>query len=310
MNKIARSVTRGLLRKWAKIGKAPGLRYQWIQKIGPSLAESDSLMGHLPNGCVVECDIRDEVLRHIYFSGIYEDVESFIFFRLLQPGMTVLDVGANIGQYTMLASTAVGPTGHVHSFEPVEINYQRLSRNVQRNKLQNVQLNRVATWHEATTLRFQLPADSMNNNGSFHVSSAMPENTLSYEAKAIRLDDYVREQAINRVDVIKMDVEGAEAHTLRGAAATLERDSPIILMEVNREALEMLGSGTKSLMALLNSWGYRAWRIELDPARCHDLDDLEVFGQGNVLLHRGDLPSTITEGWNLKMANRWGHTGF
>lgn len=309
MRRFSRAIARKLLRAWAKLGKAPGLRYEWIQRIGPVLGELRPLLGRLPNGCVVECDVRDEVARQIYFSGAYEGVEAFLFTRLLRPGMTVLDVGANLGQYTLLASTAVGPGGSVHSFEPVPVNFARVSRNVLNNGLTNVTLNNAAAWHEATTLRFGLPADADANKGSFQVVTGGDNGTTSYAASAIRLDDYAAEQGLGRVDLIKMDIEGAECHALRGAAEIIRRDCPIILMEVNRGALEALGSGTRPLFDLVNSWNYQILRIGLEPSQCLALEDLESFGQGNILLHRGDLPASITRGWDLKTANRWAISG-
>ena len=88
-------------------------------RCGPRLAETEFQRAVLPNGCSMHCDLRQHVDRHIYYLGAYEPVESYLFTRLLQPGMTVIDAGANIGQYTLLAATAVGSRGTVHCFEPV-----------------------------------------------------------------------------------------------------------------------------------------------------------------------------------------------
>ncbi len=301
-----RSAARNLFRTWAKFGKAPGLRYVWIQKYGPRLAGSQPLVARLPNGCVVECDIREEVARQIYFSGIYESVDAYLFCRLLRPGMTILDVGGNLGQYSLLSATAVGAQGSVHSFEPVPSNFERLSRNIRNNGLENVHLNQAAAWNEATTLTLELPSDSRDNAGSFQVSNPSGTTSGGFEAKSIRLDDYVREQALGRVDLVKMDIEGAEVHALEGATEMIRRDHPLILMEVNRPALEALGSSPSRLMEIVRTHGYRAWHIATEPSRCRPLDDFEEFGQGNVLLHRDDLPADVTGGWSLKSANRWG----
>src|SRR5205085_1504296 len=84
------------------------------------------------------------VQRHIYFQGVYEPVEAYLFSRLAAPGMTVVDAGANVGQYTLIASARVGPSGAVHSFEPVPETYRVLAEHVAANRAANVVANRAA----------------------------------------------------------------------------------------------------------------------------------------------------------------------
>src|SRR5262245_29727177 len=110
---------RSLLRAWGRWGRAPGWYYQVSERWAPLIANGRSLEATLPNGCRMQCDLRDSIQRAIYFFGAFEPLDSYLFLKLVRPGMTVIDAGANVGQYTLLASQAVGSEGHVYSFEPI-----------------------------------------------------------------------------------------------------------------------------------------------------------------------------------------------
>src|SRR5437016_14587639 len=92
------------------------------------------------------CDGSEGIQQSISFFGVYEMPSAYLFAKLLRPGMTVVDAGANVGQYTLLAATGVGPTGDVHSFEPVPSVFDVLEANVAHNQLLNVRLNRAGLW--------------------------------------------------------------------------------------------------------------------------------------------------------------------
>lgn len=301
-----RPVCRSLLRSWNRLDRAPGCLYRAIEHYGPGLAASRPLRARLPNRCRIACDLRDHVQRQQWFLGAYEPVDSFLFTRLLRPGMTVIDAGANVGQYTLLAATEVGNHGSVHAFEPIPSNFERLSEAVAENALTNVHINRAALWHEAATLTFGRAESDADNAGSFRVD---PRNGDALTARALRLDDYAAEAGFSRVDLIKMDIEGSEVHALSGALGLLEAHRPLLLLEVNREALDAAGSSVSALKQLLEPFGYRAWRIGA-AARASGAVDLELIDRANVLLHDADLPPEITSDWDLRSALRWARRGW
>ena len=115
-------------------------------------------------------NLADHVDRHIFYWGAYEPIESFLFLSSITPGMTVIDAGANIGQYTVLSAQAVGPGGRVLSFEPSPRNFARLEENVQMNEFRNVQLFRSALWDSEATLSFRFP----ESGESFQVIEITP----------------------------------------------------------------------------------------------------------------------------------------
>ena len=293
------------LKSWARTGAVPGYFYQAMEVYGPRVA-GRPMASRLPDGSRVVCNLRDDVQRQMYFLGAYEPIEAYLFTRLVEPGSLVIDAGANVGQYTLLGASATGPSGAVHSFEPVPATFARLESNLALNRHPNVHLNRLALWDRAERLFLGLEADMAQNAGAFSVGAAKSSAVPAVEADAVRLDDYLAGQPGGRVSVVKMDVEGAEAQALDGMAEMLARDRPFILLEVNRIACERLGYEPNRLWEL-PVWrlGYTAWGFGLSASEWRTLPDAAGIEQGNVLFAPGELPSTLTSGWDYRGCLRW-----
>lgn len=294
---------RRMLRTWSATGWLPGYQYQIMQRWGARLSDGDSVSATLPNGCVMQCDLRDEVQRQIYFLGAYEPIEAFLFSHLLQPGMTVVDAGANVGQFSLLASTAVGPAGQVHSFEPIPANMHKLSDHVRTNACDNVVLNAAALWHEAAELSLG-SLEHLENAGTFSVGLCNQGPAVS--ANAVTLDQYAAERKLIQLDMIKMDIEGAEWFALRGARHTLTKFAPLILLEVCQTTCERLDYDTSEIFDLLKSLGYRAWRIGQSCEETRELDNLHGIQQANVIfaVSQPNWPKS----WDLKSCLKWAHS--
>jgi FkbM family methyltransferase len=309
VNRVVRKFGRGLLRAWGRTGRVHGYFYRTMETIGSILAESQPLTSRLPDGSRMECDLRDEVQRQIYFQGVYEPIETFLFTRLIHPCATIIDVGANVGQYTLLASSATGPRGAVHSFEPVPRNFNCLRRHVEANRLTNVYLNPIALWHEATELSLGLPT-RRENAGAYSVGSAVNSTVPVITTRAVRLDDYVTERCLPRIDLIKMDIEGAEWGALQGMSKVLGRDRPLILMEVLHETCARLGYDPVVFWKyLVGDFGYTAWRIGTAATEWRVLSSAAELDRPNVLFCVGGLPSEIVSGWDIRRCLRWGGGG-
>ncbi len=305
---IVRPIGRWLLRSWARTGRKASRLFRLVERWGPRLADQP-LQTRLPNGCVVSCDLGDFIARQVYFMGVFEPIESFLFTHLLRPGMTVIDAGANIGQYTLLAATAVGPAGTVHSFEPVPMIFDRLRTHVSGNHLTNVTINQMALWHEDGAVTLTLPREHSDNAGTWTIGSG-ESRTAPIMAEAIRLDAYAARCGFSRVDVIKMDIQGAEPFAIAGAHDLLAECRPTLLMEVDRGSLSALGSSPEMLWAELSKLGYRAWRIR--PSREHsgpqpNLDGVEL---DNFFFHYGNLPPEVTCGWLRHVPKQWACSGW
>jgi FkbM family methyltransferase len=297
-----------LLRRWARTGKRASRLFRVVERIGPRLS-AHPLETTLPNGCRVTCDLREFVQRQVYFMGTFEPVESYLFMRLLRPGMVVVDAGANLGQYTMLAATAVGPAGSVHSFEPVPAVFASLQSHVSANRLTNVQMNQVALWHEEGTVRLGLPPESADNAGSWTIGSTHGP-TACVDAQAIRLDTYVSNKDVPRVDLIKMDIQGAEPFALAGARKVLAQWHPTLMMEVHRPSLLALGSSPEALWEMLREFGYQAWRIRPSLRNSGPMNNLDGVEFENFFFHVSDLPSEVTSGWRRETPKQWACSGW
>lgn len=151
---------------------------------------------------------------------------------VLKPGQVVLDVGANIGYYTMLAASVVGPQGRVLAVEPFEHNYRLLEMSRDQNGFANIELFKCAAMAKSQSVTFSL--GTRFNSGSFHLGDEGGGYCGTYEIQAHPVDELV---AGRRVDVIKIDVEGAEGLAFAGMNQTIEQGRPIIIMEYSKDGL-------------------------------------------------------------------------
>ena len=169
--------------------------------------------------------------------------------KILRRGDVLIDVGANSGVYTLKGARLVGGDGAVLSLEPNPDLLRVLKRNTGRNRLNNVRLRGLAAAEECREFRF---FEIDNKPNSFSLVSR-GDGTASFSVLAVDLDSLVRWEGIRRVDVIKIDAEGAEDRVLAGASAIIREHKPVIIAEVTRAGLSVLPDG------------YRAFRLSGSP---------------------------------------------
>lgn len=158
----------------------------------------------------------------------YEPHVSRVIRKYLRPGAVVLDIGANIGYYTLLAAAAVGETGRVIAFEPGTDNCMLMAQSVSRNMFHNVTIHCQAVAHRNCRVAFSMD----DSNGGISVTDPV---TRSGSVDAVALDNVFR--AETRVDLIKMDIEGAEGLALRGMKELLRHNHPVVVSEFSPHAL-------------------------------------------------------------------------
>jgi len=207
---------------------------------------------------------KDIIGRYIYIDGVFErDCWNFVK-TFLRPDMVLFDVGANLGQYTLLGARCVGRSGHVHSFEPSERMFHELEFNVGLNGLSEIcVLNRLAVSDTMGTAKLSRYEEGAEVFGSLGTHKRCEANIVGYEeVPTVRLDDYVEEHGINHVDFIKMDIEGAELLALRGAEGLLSRDdAPTILLEMGDVNSVGFGYRSRDLWDYLVNLGYRMYSL-------------------------------------------------
>lgn len=195
------------------------------------------------------------VSRQIFWFGIFEPREANVFRSAVKRGMTVVDVGANVGQYTLLAAKRVGPEGYVHTFEPASRNFAVLKRNVERVGFHDrVKLNKMALGSRPHQTNLVLTPDG----GSNWISEGDkdPADTLE-RVECGTLDDYLFANRMPVVHLIKIDAEGSDLEVLKGAVKTLERDAPLLFVEFAARCLTRFGATPEEMLKFLLTLGYR-----------------------------------------------------
>jgi len=195
-------------------------------------------------GLIAALTLGNDTSRCVYVCGSFEPNEFFFLSGYLRPGMTFIDGGANEGLYSIFASRCVGARGHVVAIEPSERELLRLRRNISSNQgSENISVAEVAISHAAGTASLRIAEDEHaghNCLGSFVYSATRTTGFQTVELE--RLDDLVARLALERVDVIKMDLEGHELPALEGSRATIEKHRPVLLLEAQAEQLPSLTS--------------------------------------------------------------------
>jgi FkbM family methyltransferase len=196
----------------------------------------------------------DKWIERLMWAGAYERELVGLFKRVLTPGMTVLDLGANVGYFAALAAGLVGNNGEVHAFEPERTCFARLERNLAAFPWAHAHCNAVGD--RGGEARFY---SSENPNetgwGSLLLEGDASARQVSV-VPVIKLDEWICERAIDRVDFIKMDIEGGEFRALQGMETLLNRFRPIIVAELNSICLERDDRKPDDVLALLHAANY------------------------------------------------------
>ena len=239
--------------------------------IGPSLGRRKIQTKH---GFKIMLDLQDWIPQDIYLTGDFETTTSKIAKILLKPGDAVVDVGANIGYFTLLFAHCVGNEGEVYSFEPGPELAAKL--------LENLKLN----WYTQVTLSNQALSDR-NGKAQFHTgpvdntglsSLRKPrESSGSFEVQLSKFDDIPGIER-SKIKLVKIDVEGAELQVLRGMEGFLREQHPALILEITDQFLKDLGDSYDLLLSFLAQFGYFCYvigdgRVTLLENMQHELPD-------------------------------------
>lgn len=205
----------------------------------------------------------DRFGRSLYLGGNSEPWLAELLDAYLEPGMTYFDIGAHIGQFVLMAAKRVGPTGRVHCFEAAAWTYEQLATNIKLNAHANINASHNAVFDESTTVELHTCVPGKEAFNSIGKPLRPDDETMSTEhVQTVVLGDYFRQHGVEKIDLIKIDVEGAEVAALSGARDMLSKpDAPPIICEVNEPALESLDESGGSLIALLRELGYGVYRF-------------------------------------------------
>ena len=210
------------------------------------------------NGVRFELDLREHIDSCLYY-GTYENETREALVGLCKPGMTVLDIGSNLGCHTFYMAKAVQPGGCVYAFEPATVAFGKLSKHVSMNPDLPVKANRLALADEAkqnvqTTVYCSWPVDS-----NFERIPGQPMDrarAMEDSIDMMPLDDFVESNDIKQIDLIKMDVDGHELPVLTGGRKTFQTHRPMVLFEHCQSVQKAYGREIRDVIAFFTDLDY------------------------------------------------------
>jgi FkbM family methyltransferase len=223
---------------------------------------------------VLPYDKNDIVATHVA-RGTFEVGETNAFLRVIPHVGVMIDVGANLGFYTLLGSRRISAGGRVIAFEASSVEFEKLQWTVTKNRLKNVTAVHAAVSDAMGTTSIY---ESLSGSGALNRIDQAAKPTGIWRESVVpmtTLDAWDSSNGPNRVDLLKIDVEGHEMPVLLGAAELLKRDRPAIMIEMNPRRASAR-SDPSQVWELLLRWGYRWFRINDNTG---GVSTCETFGE-------------------------------
>lgn len=250
--------------------------------------------------------LGNDLSSQLLVGGCYEPNELYFLSQILTAGMVVLDVGANEGFYSLFASRCVGTEGSVFCFEPSQREFDRLQKNIDLNAIATIHPFKIALsdFNGEAQLKIATPDHSGQNTLGDFIYAGVTSSGVETVAVE-RLDDWVDRLNIQHVDVIKLDVEGAEFAFLKGAQQTLSRFRPLLLLELIDIGLAKQGSGAVEVLDFLRELGYEFFEFGSStglPLKMSEmgLSNLKLFNSNIVAAHPGRTWNLLTESGQMQ----------
>jgi FkbM family methyltransferase len=235
----------GISKKLPFIAKIYSLLFYYLHPKGILFTEI--------HGFKIYVEAKSFLAQDLITNNSFEEDTTKLFYTILKKGMTILDVGANVGYYSLLASKVTGETGKIFAFEPWKGSFILLQRNIESNAIKNIVPVAKAVSNRCGKQILFLASDPGSNSLSQKIGSEF------VEVEVTTIDDFVNEKKIS-VDLIKMDVEGAEMCVLQGMVETIRKNPDIkIITEFSPHHLESSGFSPKSFLEQLMVYGFKLY---------------------------------------------------
>ena len=207
-------------------------------------------------GARVLCDLTDSMQRSIFYTGTYEPTLTALIEAELQPGDVFLDIGANVGHYSLLAAKKLGAAAQVHAIEASRQTADLLRETVRRNQLGGtITVHQVAASDRSGQMVLATPAESASFMGMRYLA---PEGGAGEVVEVVRLDEYLDVAPT----VVKVDVEGADLRALIGMERLLRESPPrCLFVEAMDEQLTRFDDSTEAMLDYMSSMGYWSQRL-------------------------------------------------
>ncbi len=219
---------------------------------------------------------NEDVGRSIHFAGCFESAETKYLRHMIRADSVCVDVGANVGYFTMLMAQAAS-AGSVHAFEPITLNACLLKASVELNGFTNVRLSECAVGDYVGVVSFSQSSDSAYS--SINDTARKPlDRTLA--VPIITLDAYLDREGVERVDVLKADVEGAEGLVIAGASRLLgddKRKPYVIMLELYEQNLHTFDNSVNAVIEKVQAYGYKPFVINREGELLPFTEKLKAF---------------------------------
>jgi FkbM family methyltransferase len=204
---------------------------------------------------------RSQRIERLMWAGAYERDVVRLLKKIVKPGMTIIDVGANIGYIAAIAAKLTGSQGQVFAFEPNPNCYALLAKNLR--PFSHAHAYRSAIGERSEVLPFYLSGDAAEDGwGSLQRQPGAVRPIIDVSVDSI--DSFASNAGLQRIEVIKLDIEGNEMRALRGARSVIERDHPAIISELNPACLARDGHTPNDVTLFLAELGYSIHRLDRD----------------------------------------------
>jgi FkbM family methyltransferase len=247
--------------------RVPRGRYR-LASAAPSHGRFVSSLAGDVGGAHFHGDMSDELSREVCLTGLYEPPVSRVIRAHLTTGGCMVDAGANWGYFSLLGAAAVGAAGRVMALEPDPRQFAALEANIELNRFGQITAMRTAAAGRAGRAVLQGYADAEPNRGVSRLlqsGGAAAAEGRAFEVDCIAIDELTSTR--REVDVVKIDVEGAEDEVLEGMQAGLSaRRYRAILLEVHPALLRAKSVEAEHVIRTLIDCGYRGWTIDMSPA--------------------------------------------
>ncbi len=224
--------------------------------------------------------LDDKDSLHLSLFGIYEEFEVSLLPREIYEGNVVIDVGANIGYYTIIFSRLVGDKGVVYAFEPDPVNFEILKKNISLNNCTNVIAEQKALSNKSGKTSLYISGENRGDHRIYDPG----DGREAIDIETVSLDDYLKDLTPRGIDFLKIDVQGAEVVVLEGANKILQKSKSVkILSEFWPSAIEKFGKNPSVFFSILSNFvlfDVNATKRTLTPI--HDTDDFVAHCSQNA----------------------------
>ena len=206
----------------------------------------------------INVDTKNFIDSSIYYTGDYEAYLKKHFKGIIKKGDFILDIGANIGFHTLYFAELTGVSGKVFSFEPIQVNFDALQRNIKLNQFPQITAINKALGSTNSQMKIHIDQQAQNP-GAFNLLDEGPKNTV---IDCIKGDHFLEQNQIEKINFIKIDVEGFEYEVFKGLSKTIRNSKPVIIFEYDYNYQHKLHDNPKIIFEFLIQFDYQFFTID------------------------------------------------